>query len=204
MVSETRDGMAQCTCIRRDKHQIYIIRFLKIWKHYLTILYDHKKGQCDNTSGNQIKRSHFCYESSKPFLSLDSLKLIYHSYFHSVLTYGIIFWGNTPHSNVIFKMQKKIVMIMTGIRNRDSCREHFKRLKILPLQTQYLLSLLLFVAENTDYFRLNSEIHSFNTKNKCNLHLPHTKLTIFQKGLYYAGIKVFNNLPTYIKKPSAN
>jgi len=61
------------------------------------------------------------------------------------------------------------------------------------------LSLLLFVAENTEYFRLNSEIHGFNTKNKCNLHLPPTKLTIFQKGPYYSGIKAFHNLPTYIK-----
>jgi len=26
---------------------------------------------------------------------------------------------------------------MVGIRNRDSCREYFKRLKILPLQSQY-------------------------------------------------------------------
>jgi hypothetical protein len=135
----------------------------------------------------------------QPLLSLDSLKLIYYSYSHSILSYGIIFWGNTPHSNVIFKMQKKIIRIMTGIRNRDSCTEHFKKLKILPLQSQYLLSLLLFVAENTDYFRLNSEIHGFNTKNKCNLHLPRTKLTIFQKGPYYSGITAFNNLPTHIK-----
>jgi arginine/lysine/ornithine decarboxylase len=86
-----------------------------------------------------------------------------------------------------------------GIRSRDFCREYFKRLKILPLQSQYLLSLLLFVAENTDYFRSNAEIHGFNTKNKCNLHLPPTKLTIFQRGPYYSGIKAFNNLPTYIK-----
>jgi hypothetical protein len=88
---------------------------------------------------------------------------------------------------------------MTGIRNRDSCIEYFKRLKMLPLQLQFLLSLLLFVAENPDYFRLNSEIHGFNTKNKSNLHLPPTKLTICQKGPYYSGIKAFNNLPTYIK-----
>jgi len=46
---------------------------------------------------------------------------------------------------------------MVGIRNRGSCREYFKRLKILPLQSQYLLSLWPFVAENVDYFRLNSE-----------------------------------------------
>ena len=66
---------------------------------------------------------------------------------------------------------------MVGIRNRDSCREYFKRLKILPLQSQYLLSFLLFVAENIDYFRLNSEIYGFNTKTKSNLHLPLNLLT---------------------------
>jgi hypothetical protein len=69
----------------------------------------------------------------QPFLSLYSLKLIYYSYFHSVLNYGIIFCGNTHHSNIICRIQKKIVRIMVGVRNRDSCRECFKRLKILPL-----------------------------------------------------------------------
>jgi hypothetical protein len=96
-------------------------------------------------------------------------------------------------------MQKRIIRIMVGIRNRDSSREFFKRLKILPLQSQYLLSLLLFVAANGDYFRSNSEIHSFNTKNKLNLHPPLSKLTVFQRGPYYSGIKAFNNLPAYIK-----
>ena len=50
------------------------------------------------------------------FLSLDCLKLIHYSYFHSILTYGIIFWGNTHYSNVIFKMQKRIIRIMVGDR----------------------------------------------------------------------------------------
>jgi len=102
----------------------------------------------------QIIHFHSHYKRLK-VLSLDSLKLIHYSYFHSVLTYGIIFWGKTALSNVIFRMKKKIVRIMVGIRNRDSCREYFKRLKILPLHSQYLLSLLLFMAENVDYFRLN-------------------------------------------------
>jgi len=128
----------------------------------------------------------------QPFLSFDSLKLIYYSYFHAILSYGIIFWGNSSHSNSVFKMQKKAIRIITGARNRDSCKEYFKKLNMLPLQSQYLLSLSLFVAENSDYF-------SFNTKNKCNLHLPSSKLAVFQKGPYYSGIKAFNNLPTYIK-----
>jgi len=141
----------------------------------------------------------FAMRVVRPFLSLDSLKLVYYSSFHAILSYGIIFWGNSSHSNSIFRMQKKAIRIMIGASNRDSCEEYFKKLKILPLHFQYLLSLLLFVAENTDYFSFNTEIHSFNTKNKSNLHLPSSKLTKFQKGSYYSGIKAFNNLPTYIK-----
>jgi hypothetical protein len=63
------------------------------------------------------------------FLSLDSLKLIYYSYFHSILSYGIIFWGNTPHRNVIFKMQKKIVRIMMGIKIEIPVESTLKDLK---------------------------------------------------------------------------
>jgi len=90
----------------------------------------------------KLSAATFAMRIVQPLLSLDSLKLIYYSYFHSILTYGIIFWGNTPHINAIFRMQKRIVRIMVGVRNRDSCRQNFKRLKILPLQSQYLLSLL--------------------------------------------------------------
>jgi hypothetical protein len=95
-------------------------------------------------------------------------------------------------------MQKRIIQIMVEVRNRDSCGEYFKRLKILPLQSQYLLSLLLSVADNGDYFRSDSEIHSFNTKNKLNLHPPISKFIVFQRGPYYSGIKAFNNLTSYI------
>jgi hypothetical protein len=41
-----------------------------------------------------------------PLMSEDTLKMIYHSYVHSIMTYGIIFWGNSPHSTNIFKIKK--------------------------------------------------------------------------------------------------
>ena len=124
----------------------------------------------------------------KPFLSLDSLKMVHYSYFHSVMTYGLTFWGNSHHSNIIFRLQKRIIRIIVGIRGRDSCREHFKNLKILPLQSQFILSLLLFVIDNGDYFKVNSKIHNINTRNKSNLHLPVSNLSVYQKGTYYTGI----------------
>ena len=38
-------------------------------------------------------------------------------------------------------------------KNRDSCRELFKNLKILPLHLQYIFSLLIFVVKNKDHIK---------------------------------------------------
>jgi hypothetical protein len=127
-------------------------------------------------------------------LSLDSLKMVYYSYFHSLMTYELIFCGNSHHSNIIFRLQKRIIRIIVVIRGRDSCREYFKNLKILLLQSQSILSLLLFLIDNVYYFKVNSEIHNINTRNKLNLHLPISNLSVHQKGTYYTGIRVFTLL----------
>jgi len=80
----------------------------------------------------------------------------------------------------------------------------FKHLRIVPLQSQYILSLLLFIVDNKDPFQVNSEMHSINTRQNSNLHLPQANLTLYQKGAYYSGIKDFNNLPTHIRNLSCD
>ena len=45
----------------------------------------------------------------------------------------------------------------------------------------------------------NNENHNLDTRQRNNLHLPQANLTIYQKGAYYSGIKIFNNLPLEIK-----
>jgi len=89
-------------------------------------------------------------------------------------------------------------------RNRYSCHQLFKNLKILPLKSQYIVSLLLFVAENRDLYESNSEIHNINTRSSSDLHTATANLTTFQKGPFYFGIQVFNHLATSIKKTSHN
>ena len=61
----------------------------------------------------------------KPFVMLDNIKMVYHSYFHSIINYRIIFWGNSSHSNNIFTQQKRIIRMIMGVGVRDSCRELF-------------------------------------------------------------------------------
>jgi hypothetical protein len=72
-------------------------------------------------------------------------------------------------------------------------------MEILPLQSQYIFSLLLFVVNNKDQFKSNSEIYGRNTRHNNNLHYPTCNLTVFQKAVYYLGIKVFNSLPSSIR-----
>jgi hypothetical protein len=57
------------------------------------------------------KLSQACYivRVVKLFLSQDTLKIMYYAFFHSVMTYGIIFWGNSSHSDNIFRLQKKLL-----------------------------------------------------------------------------------------------
>jgi hypothetical protein len=65
-----------------------------------------------------------------------------------------MFWGNSSHSSVIFKMWKRVIRIIRGYGYRDSCRELFKELKILTLSSQYIFSILLFVVNNIILFQI--------------------------------------------------
>jgi len=87
---------------------------------------------------------------------------------------------------------------MNSSRNA-SCWQLFKDLNILPIWPQYIYSVLLFVTKNKDKFLLNSLVHKINTRQTSDLYVPTANLTIYQKGVYYSGIKTDNHLPTAIK-----
>ena len=124
--------------------------------------------------------------------------MIYYSLFHSIMCYGIILGGNSPHSSIIFKIQKRAIRTMMECGHRGSCRKLFVELKILPLTSQYIFSLL-FVVNNRNYFTPNSVFYDSHTKHRNDLHLPQATLAMYQKGAYYSGVKVFNSLPTALK-----
>jgi hypothetical protein len=91
---------------------------------------------------------------------------------------------------------------MTKSKRRDSCRQLFKRLEILPLKSQYILSTLMFVVKNNDLSTTNQEIRNINTRSNTNLHPPTCNLMVFQKGVSFSGIKLYNHLPPYLKNLS--
>ena len=107
-----------------------------------------------------------CYaiRAIKPFMSLDVMKMIYYFYVHSLISYGIIFWGNSHLSDSIFKIKKRIIRVITNFGRHDKCRDLYKKLQILPLLSQYIFSLLIFVNKDRSCFISNSEIHDINKR----------------------------------------
>jgi hypothetical protein len=148
---------------------------------------------------NKLSSAYYAVRVMKQYIPLKTL-MIYYAYFHSLMNYGLIFWGNSPYSIHIFRLQKKAIRIITSTRNRESCRSWFKRFKIFPLQSQYIYSILSFVIDNMNQFTSNFTVHNKKTRQNMNLHLPSFKLTHYQKGTYYMAIKTYNSLPTQIKE----
>jgi hypothetical protein len=61
------------------------------------------------------------------------------------------------------------------------------------MYSQYIHSLILHTVNNKHLYDTNNEIHNRTRYNK-NLHLSIVNLTKFNKGAYFAGMKVFSNL----------
>jgi len=158
------------------------------WKHHNSELTSRMNMAC------------YAIRSIKPFMSLDVLRSTYFSYVHSIISYGIIFWGNLSHSEDIFKIQKRIIRIIMNSSQNVSCWQPLKELNILPIQSQYIFLILLSVTKNKYQFLSNSQVHKINIRQTSDLYVPTANLAIYQTGVHYSGIKIYNHLPTAIKK----
>jgi len=112
---------------------------------FLRITIDHSISWKEQISELTSKLNKACYaiRAIKPLLSLHVLQKIYFAYFHSVMTYGIIFWGNSHLSSNIFKIQKRALRIMTNKSKRETCRPLYNQLPYHPNTYSHYSYLLL-------------------------------------------------------------
>ena len=87
---------------------------------------------------SKLNTACFVIRSLQAIMSTETLRMVYFAYIHSIMSYRIIFGGNKPYSEKIFKIQKRVIRIIKNSRMRDSCRELLQRLEILTI---YYLSI---------------------------------------------------------------
>lgn len=145
-----------------------------------------------------------CVRLSRVIYLLRKLKLntqfkfliqAYFAFFHSILNYGVLLWGNSTGSKQVFILQKKAVRCIMGIHKMESCRNHFKNLKIMTLPCLFILQSLLYVKDNLNSLNLRSDFHSYDTRQKDLIDNGFTRLNKVQVSFKYVGLKLFNMLP---------
>jgi hypothetical protein len=55
----------------------------------------------------KLNSANYVIGSLKPLLNIETLKKAYFSFANSILYYGIIFWGISNNSKIIFKIKKE-------------------------------------------------------------------------------------------------
>jgi hypothetical protein len=91
-----------------------------------------KKNHIELTIPN-LSKACYAVQSMVHISDITTLKSIYFAYFHSIIKYGIICWGNSSSSAKIFTLQNKIIRILAGAQPRNSCRNLFKNVEILRI-----------------------------------------------------------------------
>jgi len=131
------------------------------------------------------------------------IKIVYHSYFHSIINCGIIFWGNSSYSNSVFTLQKRIIWMIMGVRIRALCTEFFFKyqifyhwsLNIYSLSCSSRLIIKLNFGLILRYIKSIPETIP-NSVNHCHIWLS--------KSSFYFCITVYDSLPSEIKDLSHN
>lgn len=132
-------------------------------------------------------------------VDLETSKIVYFSYFESLLSYGIEFWGNCKDNFIIFKIQKRAIRAMCKLNRYDSCRNYFTSLRIFTLANLFIFKTMQSIFNKRAKLLKSCDVHYHYTRQNSNLRLPHATKTTTQNSLLYTGIKLYNLLPDNIK-----
>ena len=168
------------------------------------------KEQC-----SKVARGSWALNQLKHFVDEQTLRSVYHCLIYSHLQYCISSWGTASKSTLapLFILQKRSIRLLTGSGYREHTNPLFYRAKCLKLKDIYSLETAKLMYKihnnvlsfaNTDKFNLikNCYTHKTRFSHKNNFFLPRTRTRLGQKSLSFAGIKIWNEIPSSMKEVS--
>jgi hypothetical protein len=69
------------------------------------------------------------------------------------MKYGIPLGSNSPNNKMTFTLQRRTVRIIAGVKFKNSCRNLFIRLEILPFPCEYIFTLMNLVLNKREHFQ---------------------------------------------------
>lgn len=148
---------------------------------------------------NSLSKNIYALRQLSNSVSKESLRSAYFALFHSRLSYATLAWGHSAGKHRLFGLQRKAVRIVGGVGYRDETKTLYINLKILTFPSIYAFQCLEYVHNHLYNFHTHADKHDYNTRNKNNLYPEFTRLTRAQTGTSYYGIKLYNEIPDYVK-----
>ena len=143
------------------------------------------------------------------FLPQIILKNIYTSLILCHINYGILAWGHNLNLNIIYKLQKRAVRIITCSKYNAHSQPIFKMLNLLHIADIFILQQLKFYfklvnMELPTYFnnmtcQHNYEVHQHSTRAAISLFIPHVNHEFAKKCIRYSIIQTVNDTPAPVK-----
>ena len=168
---------------------------------YLGVFIDDKLTWEEQASrlATRISTIVFAIRSLKNIVSFDCLLRVYYGYFYPRMTYAILIWGHSPHSSLVFAVQRRCVRVLAGLAYTDCCRSKFVELGLLTFPSVYILSCLLHVKINVNLYTRHLDQHTYPTRHGGDLLAGFTRTQKARDGANFYGIKFFNKLPPKIR-----
>lgn len=129
---------------------------------------------------------------------IDTARLVYFSYFHSIMSYGILLWGQAADIDSIFILQKRAVRAIYKLGRRESLRERFKEINIMTVPCQIIYENIMFVRKNLHLFGKVSDRHKYQTRHRNKLSQTPFRLAKVRKSFMGFCIKCYNKIPEKI------
>ena len=147
------------------------------------------------------------------YLPKRALLTLYYSLIYPYLQYCTSVWGSTYPSNLnrLFLLQKRAVRIISNEAFDAHSDTSFEDLKILKFNCIYLLHIgkLMFQFKSgmlphsfDNKFSLNSQNHTYDTRNSKLFHIPKCRTNLRKFALRYQGPKFYNSLNADTQKAS--
>jgi exonuclease III/thymidine kinase len=137
----------------------------------------------------------YAIKKTKEVCGFDAAKFVYFSYFHSIMSYGILFWGRGADWSRVFVLQKRAIRQLMDIKPRETCKNAFRELGVLTLPSVFIYECLIYAYKNLPNTPLNLDHHTYNTRGKQDVRPLEHRLAKVSKSYICSSIRLFNKLP---------
>jgi hypothetical protein len=179
---------------------------------FLGVQVDHKLEWKEhiNYIGQKLSKSIGIIYKAKRVLNKQALINLYYTFVYPYITYCIHVWGKTyvTYLDKIVKIQKKLIRMICNAGYRDHTDQLFYECKLLKFNTiyEYVISTLMYKTHNDmippfikRLFKVNIDIHSYQTRQSGLYHIPNYKNDKCQSSIRYQGPCIWNSIPEYIQ-----